>query len=220
MSRFKKISTAFIAIALVMCVGYFSVMSQTSSWFYQASAVTNENNKFTFGDFSVSQNFSMNTDSDEGFNFAAPTSFKDKDEILFDKAVRTESCSVKNTGKLPARIYVTVTSYSKDYTNPGLKYFYYSSKERVNNSVRQTILKTFTDDLTDSALDEYNLGKDGNGGHYVLVNPGEQVTVYVSLWVEYDAISSAFSQDEVSRISYGIKIDLTATQDADGAMSR
>ena len=92
----------------------------------------------------------------------------------------------------------------------------------VNGSVKQTIQKALGGEMTDESLNRYNVGEDGNSGHYVLLNPGESKTVKIALWVEYDesGAETAFSDNGWQTVDYGINIKMTATQDADGAMIR
>ena len=52
MSKFRRIAAVVMALVLVMCVGYFSLMSTTSAWFYD-SGVIDSGDAFIFGDLSV-----------------------------------------------------------------------------------------------------------------------------------------------------------------------
>ena len=49
MSKIKKVSAVIMALALVLCVGYFSMMSTTSAWFYNSGVIDSEDS-FVFGD--------------------------------------------------------------------------------------------------------------------------------------------------------------------------
>ena len=76
MKNFKKISAVIMALALVMCAGYFSVMSPTTAWFYQSQSVSGTNNKFVFADFDVDGDYSF----ERSMRFDGATAFKDPDE--------------------------------------------------------------------------------------------------------------------------------------------
>lgn len=215
MNRVKKISAAIMALALVMCAGYFSVMSPTTAWFYQSQSVSGTNNKFVFADFDIDGDYSF----EEALVFDGTTAYEDETETLFDTVVKVIDVDVKNDGGLPARIYATVENKA---ASKGLKYFYYTDDMLVNDSIKDTIYAALGNDVNDKALNTYNIGEDGNSGHYVSVNPGESKTVKVALWIEHDECESefAFSESIWSSINYNIKITMTATQDVDGAMER
>lgn len=215
MKNFKKISAVIMALALVMCAGYFSVMSPTTAWFYQSQSVSGTNNKFVFADFDVDGDYSF----ERSMRFDGATAFKDPDETDFDSMVKTVSVDVKNDGGLPARIYADVTN---TLDSQGLRYFYYTDDMLVDGSIKLTMEKELGGEMTDESLNRYNVGEDGNGGHYVLLNPGESKTVKIALWVEYDesGAETAFSEIGWETVDYGINIKMTATQDIDGAMVR
>lgn len=210
MSKIRKISAVLMALVLVMCVGYFSLMSTTSAWFYN-SGVIDSGDTFVFGDLSVDTSF--NTKSKVVFNGA--TKFADKDEVLFDKVVNVEEISVYNSGTIPARIYADAVNTG---SGEGFRWFFFSDVTAVDGSVKKTIEASLPE-LTDEALDKYNVGEDGNGGHYILLNPGEITTVKIASWIEYDEV-----KDELEGLatldSYDIEFTLISTQDVDGAAER
>lgn len=215
MNRVKKISAVVMALALVMCFGYFSVMSPTTAWFYQSQSVSGSNNKFVFADFDIDSDYSF----EKSIVFDGATAFEDKDEKLFDSVVKVIDVEVKNDGGLPARVYATVKNTTKAN---GLKYFYYTDDMLVNGSIRETIYTALGNNVNDDALNAYNVGTDGDSGHYVMINPGKSKTVKVALWIEYDecGIETAFAESPWATIDYSVNITMTATQDADGAMKR
>ena len=100
MSKLRKISTVVMALVLVLCVGYFSLMSTTSAWFY-SSGVIDSGDSFIFGDLSVDTSFR----SKSKIVFDAATKLADEDEIFFDEVVNVEEIVVCNSGTVPARIY-------------------------------------------------------------------------------------------------------------------
>lgn len=217
MNRVKKISAVVMALALVMCFGYFSVMSPTTAWFYQSQSVSGSNNKFVFADFDIDSNYSF----ENALVFDGATAYEDADEDkeTFDSVVKVIDVEVKNDGGLPARVYATV----KNTTDAkGLKYFYYTEDMVVNGSVKETIYSALNNNVNDKALKEYNVGEDGNSGRYIKINPGESKMVKVALWIEYDecGMETAFANSPWDSINYSINITMTATQDADGAMER
>lgn len=215
MNKAKKISAVFMVLALVLCTGYFSVMSPTTAWFYQSQSVNGSNNKFVFADFSVDGEYSF----DRTIKFDAATKFEDPDETMFDSAVKTVDVEVKNDGGMPARIYATVKN---DNSSKGLRYFYYTDDMVKDGSLKAAMTNALGGKLSDEALNIYNVGTDGNSGHYVMLNPGESKTVKVALWVEYDesGAENAFFDSGWNTVDYSIKITMTATQDSDGAMVR
>lgn len=215
MSRFKKISAIIMIFALVMCTGYFSMMAPTTAWFYQAQSINGTNNKFVFADFDIDGDYSI----EKVLVFDGATAYEDKNETMFDSVVKVIDVDVENDGGLPARIYATVKNES---SAKGLKYFYYTDDMLVNGSVKETIYSALKNNVNDTALNNYNVGEDGNGGHFVKINPGEKKTVKVALWVEYDECESelAFADSPWESINYNINVTMTATQDVDGAMTR
>lgn len=215
MNRVKKISSVIMVLALVLCTGYLSMMSPTTAWLYQSQSVSGTNNKFVFADLDVDRDYSF----DKSIVFDGATAFKDENETLFDEVVQVVDIDVENEGGMPARIYSTVKNSTQA---KGLRYFYYTDDMLVNNSVKETIANALNYNLTDAALNNYNIGVDGNSGKYIMINPGERKTVKVALWVEYDesGVQAAFEESGWNSIDYRITISMTATQDVDGAMVR
>ena len=126
MSKIRKRSAVIMALVLVMCVGYFSLMSTTSAWFYN-SGVIDSGDTFIFGDLSVDTSF--NSKSKVVFNGA--TKFADKDEVLFDKVVNVEEISVYNSGTIPARIYADAVNTG---SGEGFRWFFFSDAQVVDGS--------------------------------------------------------------------------------------
>ena len=215
MSKVKKISAIVMVLVLIMCAGYFSMMLPTTAWFYQAQSVSGANNKFVFADFDIDGDYSLQNT----LVFDGATAYRDKDETLFDSVVKVIDVEVENDGGLPARIYATVKNESNA---KGLRYFYYTDDMLVDGSIKSTIYSVLKNDVNDKALNAYNVGEDGNSGHYVMINPGEKKTVKVALWVEYDECGAAiaFADSPWNSVDYNINITMTATQDIDGAFER
>lgn len=215
MSKVKKISAIVMALVLIMCAGYFSMMLPTTAWFYQAQSVSGANNKFVFADFDIDGDYSI----ENTLVFDGATAYRDKNETQFDSVVKVIDVEVENDGGLPARIYATVENKS---SAKGLRYFYYTDDMLVDGSIKSTIYSVLKNDVNDNALNAYNVGEDGNSGHYVMINPGEKKTVKVALWVEYDECGAAiaFADSPWSSVDYRIDITMTATQDIDGAFER
>ena len=82
MSKFRKITAVVMALTLVLCVSYFSLMSTTSAWFYN-SGVIDSGDSFVFGDLSVNTSFRSKTN----IVFDGATKFADEGEIFFDDVV-------------------------------------------------------------------------------------------------------------------------------------
>ena len=215
MSKVKKISAIVMALVLIMCAGYFSMMLPTTAWFYQAQSVSGANNKFVFADFDIDGDYSI----ENTLVFDGATAYRDKNETQFDSVVKVIDVEVENDGGLPARIYATVENKS---SAKGLRYFYYTDDMLVDGSIKSTIYSVLKNDVNDNALNAYNVGEDGNSGHYVMINPGEKKTVKVAIWVEYDECGAAiaFADSPWSSVDYRIDITMTATQDIDGAFER
>ena len=215
MGKLKKISALIMAAALVVCTGYFSAMSPTTAWFYQSQVVNGENNKFIFADFDVDGDYSTS----ENIKIDGVTSFKDEGETMFDSVVKVIDVEVENNGGMPARIYSTVTTKNDA---KGLRYFCYAEDKLVDGSVKKTISAALNSNMTDEALTLYNVGEDGNSGHYELLNPGEKKMFKVAVWVEYDEVdyAAAFDGAPWDSVDYLINIVMNATQDADGALVR
>lgn len=203
MSKARRISAVVMALVLVMCVGYFSLMSTTSAWFYN-SGVIDSGDAFVFGDLSVDTSFTTKTN----IVFDGATKFADENEVLFDKVVHIEEIAVYNSGTVPARIYADA-SVSGDGEN--FRWFFFSDATMVEGSVKKT-LEASLPELTDEALNDYNLGEDGNSGKYILVNPGEIATVKIASWIEYDEAENSDS--------YAVEFTLISTQDVEGALER
>lgn len=210
MSKIKKLSAVVMALTLVLCIGYFSVMSPTSAWFYN-SGVMDSGDSFVFGDLSVDTSFSSTSVQ----TFDAATKFADPDEILFDDAVKVNEILVYNSGTIPARVYADVKTTGED---KGLRWFVFDDTMLVEGSVKKTISSVLPE-LTDEALSAYNVGADGNSGHYIVLEPGEITTVKVATWIEYDFVEDVLANGGKPD-SYEVEMSLIATQDVDGALER
>ncbi len=216
MSKIKKISALLMAAALVICTGYFSSLSPTTAWFYQSQVVNGNNNKFIFADFTVDGEYT----AEENARIDGVTSFKDKSETMFDSVVKVFDVEVENNGGMPARIYSTVKLRNEDAE--GFRYFCFAENKLVDGSVYKTLSGALNGNMTDEALNLYNVGEDGNGGYYELLNPGEKMTFKVAVWVEYDEVDyeALFDGAPWNAADYNILITMNATQDVDGALSR
>lgn len=210
MSKIKKISAVVMALTLVLCIGYFSVMSPTSAWFYN-SGVIDSGNSFVFGDLSVDTSFT----SKDVQVFDAATKFADPDEVLFDEAIKVNEILVYNSGTIPARIYADVVNTGKD---GGFRWFVYDDTMLVDGSVKKTI-ESVLPEMTDEALYNYDKGEDGNSGHYIVLNPGEITTVKIATWIEYDFVADKLQKGEALD-GYKVEMSLIATQNVDGALER
>ncbi len=211
----KKIISIIMVFVLVLCTGYFSMMSPTTAWSFQSQTVNGTENTFVFADFDVKGTYSLTS----SIKFKGATAMCDVDEKLFDSVVEIVEIDVFNEGGMPARIYATVENETE---TKGLHYFVFSDEILVDNSVRATIQSSLNGENTFEALDKHNLGADGNSGYYILLNPGEIKTVKVALWVEYEesGIENAFGDYAWDTLGYRIKTVMTATQDIDGALTR
>lgn len=209
MSKIKKISAVVMALTLTLCVGYFSMMSTTSAWFYNSGVIDSEDS-FVFGDLSVDTSFTAKSK----IVFDGATKLADKNEILFDEVIHIEEIAVCNSGTIPARIYADALVSG---SNDGFRWFFYSDTDLVDGSVRKTIEANLTE-LSAEALDSYNLGQGGASGKYIYLNPGEITTVKIASWVEYDAVEAELENGSVQ--PYNVEFTLIATQDVDAAVER
>lgn len=209
MSKLKRISALVMALTLVLCVGYFSVMSPTSAWFYD-SGVIDSGNSFVFGDVSVNTDYSIK----ETINFDAATKLDDPEELLFDEVINVDEVSVTNSGTVPARVYANVENKS---ASKGLRWFYFTDDMLLESGVKKTI-EAVLPNLTDKALDEYNVGADGNSGHYILLQPGETTQVKLAMWIDYDDVASSINAGQT--LDYDVEITLIASQNVDAAIER
>lgn len=215
MSKIKKLAAVVMALMLVMCGSYFSLMSPTTAWSYQSQNITDAQNTFVFADFDVDGEYAVS----DSIRFKGATALEDENEMMFDSVVEVTEVEVTNDGGMPARVYASVKN---EYTTKGLRYFYFTDDMLVDGSIRSTIKQALGGELSQVALDKHNVGEDGNSGYYVKINPGETKKVKVALWVEYDEseIDFAFAESAWATIDYKINITMFATQDIDGALVR
>lgn len=210
MSKFRKISAVVMALVLVMCAGYFSLMSTTSAWFY-SSGVIDSGDSFVFGDLSVDTSFR----SKSNVVFDAATKLADENEVLFDEVVNVEEITVYNSGTVPARVYADAVNSGN---GKGFRWFFYSEVTEAEGGVKETIRASLPE-LTNEALRTYNVGEDGKSGHYILINPGEVKTVKIASWIEYDEVAEELEKNGTLD-SYNIEFILISTQDVDSAAER
>ena len=209
MSKIKKISAVVMALTLTLCVGYFSMMSTTSAWFYNSGVIDSEDS-FVFGDLSVDTSFKAKSK----ILFDGATKLADKNEILFDEVIHIEEITVCNSGTIPARVYADALVSGN---NDGFRWFFFSDADLVDGSVKKTIEASLTE-LSATALDNYNLGQDSASGKYIYLNPGEITTVKIASWVEYDAVEAELENGTVE--PYNVEFTLIATQDVDAPIER
>ena len=202
MNRIRKVLTPLMAIALVLCIGYFSGMSKTSAWFYESGTI-DSGDSFVFGNFSVNTKFIIN----HNVQFDAATKLADNNEILFDKAVNFDNINVTNSGNVPVRVYFSINIADGV---KGYRWFVYTDDMIVKGSIKDTI-KANVSSLTKTELDKYNSEK------YILLAPGETKEIKIASWVEYDDVSAELNKGNT--VSYATRIYMTATQDKDGIIA-
>jgi len=204
MSKMKKISASVMAFMLVLCVGYFSMMSPSSAWFYNSGTI-DSGDSFIFGDLSVDTKFVANSN----IVFDGATKLDDPQETLFDEVVHVDEVLVANRGTIPARIYANVENKG---SAEGLHWFVYTDDMLVDGSVKKTV-ESVLSSLDDKSLDEYNAEK------FIEMNPNEVTAIKVATWIDYDAVSDKL-EGANTLDGYDVKLTLTATQDDDGAMNK
>ena len=210
MSKTKKFLSCAASLMLVLCLGYFSVMSPTSAWFYD-SGVIDSGDSFVFGSLSVNSRFV----TEKNVNFDAATDFTDADEIFFDDMIHTDTITVSNVGNIPARVYVDVINNGG---SKGLRWFAYTEDMLVESSVKKT-LESVLPSLDDNGLNAYNVGENSDGGWCLLLQPGEVQQIRVSTWIEYKDVKNELAKGE-NLEGYNVEITMTATQNVDGAIER
>lgn len=198
MSKMKRISASVMAFVLALCVGYFSMMSPTSAWFYE-SGVIDSGDSFIFGDLSVDTKFVTKN----SIVFDGATRFYDPKEVLFDEVVNVSEVLVANTGTVPAKIRTDVVNKG---SAKGLRWFVFTEDSLVDGSVRKT-LESVLPSLSDKALSKYNADEN----NYIVCYPGEIFTLKVALWIDYDSVSDQLMAGKTLD-GYDVEITLTAVQ--------
>lgn len=198
MSKMKRISASVMAFVLALCVGYFSMMSPTSAWFYE-SGVIDSGDSFIFGDLSVDTKFVTKN----SIVFDGATRFYDPKEVLFDEVVNVSEVLVANTGTVPAKIRTDVVNKG---SAKGLRWFVFTEDSLVDGSVRKT-LESVLPSLSDKALSKYNADEN----NYIVCYPGEIFTLKVASWIDYDSVSDQLMAGKTLD-GYDVEITLTAVQ--------
>lgn len=214
MNKTKKILTAIMAVILVGCMGYFSVLTPTTAWFYQGVAPDNLNKKFTFASLDFTNNFSV----DYSGAFEAATMLGDETELMFDDMVKTIGVEMKNTGDIEARVYIDVTD---ENSNPGLHWFYCEAGSQTG--ARASITHALGDDLSMEALDKYNLGDtldEDDSGFYITVPANSTRKAKIFLWIEYDEVASSLNSSSLNLLNYVVNVSMTSSENKDAVFIR
>ena len=200
MNKTKRILASVMAVMLVLSVGYFSMMSQTSAWFYD-SGVIDSGDRFFFAELSVDTAFVLESD----ITFNAATKLADENETLFDEAIHIDTVKLTNSGNISAK----VTAEIKPETEAkGLRWFVYTEDMLVNGSVKETI-KTTLSSLDKNTLEAYN------NSQFFILAANETKTVKVASGVEYDDVSEQLSAGKTLD-NYSAKITFTASHYTEG----
>lgn len=195
MSKTKRILASAMALMLVFCVGYYSMMSQTSAWFYD-SGTYDSGDSFVFGDVSVNTKFIINNT----VVFDMPTKLADESEMLFDEALNIDEINVTNAGTVPIKLSVEVEN--EGVSLEGLRWFVYTDDMLVNGSVRETI-KANVATLNKQELDEYNSSKT------VTLAQNQEGVIKIATWVEYDEVAKAIQNN--GSVQYNTRLYLAGT---------
>lgn len=195
MSKTKRILASAMALMLVFCVGYYSMMSQTSAWFYD-SGTYDSGDSFIFGDVSVNTKFIINNT----VVFDMPTKLADESEMLFDEALNIDEINVTNAGTVPIKLSVEVEN--EGVSLEGLRWFVYTDDMLVNGSVRETI-KANVATLNKQELDEYNSSKT------VTLAQNQEGVIKIATWVEYDEVAKAIQNN--GSVQYNTRLYLAGT---------
>lgn len=195
MSKTKRILASAMALMLAFCVGYYSMMSQTSAWFYD-SGTYDSGDSFVFGDVSVNTKFIINNT----VVFDMPTKLADESEMLFDEALNIDEINVTNAGTVPIKLSVEVEN--EGVSLEGLRWFVYTDDMLVNGSVRETI-KANVATLNKQGLDEYNSSKT------VTLAQNQEGVIKIATWVEYDEVAKAIQNN--GSVQYNTRLYLAGT---------
>lgn len=201
MNKRKKILSYVMAFMLVLCVGYFSVMSKTSAWFYD-SGTYDSGDSFVFGNLSVNTNFVVRSN----VALDGATKLADEKETLFDSAVHVDEIKVTNSGTVTAKVQ---TNLVNNGNGKGLRWFVYTDDMLVNGSIKDTIKKNVSS-LDENGLNKYNESK------FVYLAPNETKVVKIACWIEYDEVADKISAGNTLN-GYNTVITLTASQGDNGA---
>lgn len=201
MNKSKKILSYVMAFMLVLCVGYFSVMSKTSAWFYD-SGTYDSGDSFVFGNLSVNTNFVVRSN----VALDGATKLADEKETLFDSAVHVDEIKVTNSGTVTAKVQ---TNLVNNGNGKGLRWFVYTDDMLVNGSIKDTIKKNVSS-LDENGLNKYNESK------LVYLAPNETKVVKIACWIEYDEVADKISAGNTLN-GYNTVITLTASQGDNGA---
>lgn len=201
MNKSKKILSYVMAFMLVLCVGYFSVMSKTSAWFYD-SGTYDSGDSFVFGNLSVNTNFVVRSN----VALDGATKLADEKETLFDSAVHVDEIKVTNSGTVTAKVQ---TNLVNNGNGKGLRWFVYTDDMLVNGSIKDTIKKNVSS-LDENGLNKYNESK------FVYLAPNETKVVKIACWIEYDEVADKISAGNTLN-GYNTVITLTASQGDNGA---
>lgn len=195
MNKMKKAFASVMAIMLVVSVGYFSMMSQTSAWFYD-SGVIDSGDHFFFADLSVDTAFVVGYDI--GFN--AATKLADENEILFDETIYIDTIKVTNSGNISSKVTAQIDS---ETDTKGLRWFIYSEDMLPKGGSVKNMIVSKLPKLDKDSIDRYNASK------YFVVAPGETKTLKIAFWVEYDDVCDKLSSGET--LQYSSEITLSAS---------
>lgn len=201
MNKSKKTLSYVMAFMLVLCVGYFSVMSKTSAWFYD-SGTYDSGDSFVFGNLSVNTNFVVRSN----VALDGATKLADEKETLFDSAVHVDEIKVTNSGTVTAKVQ---TNLVNNGNGKGLRWFVYTDDMLVNGSIKDTIKKNVSS-LDENGLNKYNESK------FVYLAPNETKVVKIACWIEYDEVADKISTGNTLN-GYNTVITLTASQGDNGA---
>lgn len=195
MSKTKRFLSSVMAIMLMICVGYYSTMSQTSAWFYDSGTI-DSGDSFIFGDVSMNTKFVINN----AVVFDMPTKLADENEKLFEKSLNIDEVNVTNAGTVPVRLSIEVENEGASLK--GLRWFVYTDDMLVNDSIRDTI-KANVARLDKNGLDDYNNSKT------VTLAPNQEGVIKIATWVEYDDVKETILNN--GSIQYNTRLYLAGT---------
>lgn len=214
----EKIIAACAAVLLILSLGLFAGMPQTSAWFYQK----NENEKnFVFGTFDVEQE----VEGDLTVSLKAAAKIEDRNSIFLSLGedggvVHVESISTENKGTVPARVYLTFSGDDLE----GLQCILYDENE-TEQDIRAAIFAAAGVEDTDTEEQIKTRLADYQNEGYIYMLPGESRNLKLAIWADYNALGDDFkainnnaqTYEDLKSLSYDITITMTAIQDTDEA---
>ncbi|MBE6755407.1 MAG: hypothetical protein E7555_02970 [Ruminococcaceae bacterium] len=234
MSTAKKRTVKYVAFvaSLIIVISYFSLLSPTSAYFYKTET---KSTTITFEMFDVKQTLFEN---ENVLKFKGATKICDTNETLFDDVTIVKEITVKNNNRVngaDARILVDIKPLEKSVEN-GFRYVAFikkstdtteSPKTKAELAEKFGIDENSSKEDIETKIDAHNekLRSSNEDEDKFILAPGEEATVRIIFWVEYDEVQNAAGGESVwqnagsiANVEFPCQISIIATQDNDGAV--